>query len=346
MGVPLTPDDVCNHVVQQLAAVGGGASRAELHRWGVDRAALNRLLRRGMVHRQGRGYYVLPWAGHDDDRWRRERSEHLRRVSAAANSEKVAGLRSAALAWGLPVSSVPPLPEILRPAHAASLQGTRVVRRPPDPEHIVLINTVHVTSLERTAVDVSLDLPTPQALITVDAVLRRGADLHLMMTLLRSLGPVHGCRRAHQTLIWADGHSESPLESFGRGRLLLQGIPQPSSNISLRLDGQEFRTDHWWDDLGIAGEADGRGKYNLPTSSHDTLWAEKLRQEWFEDALGLSVVRYVEREVRLAPHAVAARWERRAAQRLSKPWMPPVGLEVFQRPISGTNEPIRWLRRP
>ena len=221
-----------------------------------------------------------------------------------------------------------------------------MVRRPPDPEHIVLINTVHVTSLERTAVDVALDLPTPQALITVDAVLRRGADLHLMMTLLRSLGPVHGCRRAHQTLIWADGHSESPLESFGRGRLLLQGIPQPSSNISLRLDGQEFRTDHWWDDLGIAGEADGRGKYNLPISSHDTLWAEKLRQEWFEDALGLSVVRYVEREVRLAPHAVAARWERRAAQRLSKPWMPPVGLEVFQRPISGTNEPIRWLRRP
>lgn len=344
--MPLTPDDVCDHVVQQLLTAGGGASWAELQRWGIDRATLNRLLRRGMVHRQGRGYYVLPWTGQDDDRWQRRRSEHLRRVSATAGNGKVAGIRSAALAWGLPVYAVPPHPEILRPSQAAGLRGARVVRRPAEPPHVVLLNSVPVTSLERTAVDVALDLPTPQALITVDAALRRGADLPLMMQSLHCLGPVNGCRRAHQTLAWADGHSESPLESFGRGQLMLHGIPQPLNNVSLRLDGHEFRPDHWWDDLAVAGEADGRGKYNDPASTDDTLWAEKLRQEWFEQTLGLFVVRYVEREVRLATGDIVARWHRRAEQRLAQPWAPPPGLEVFQRPIPGSNHPIRWFRQP
>jgi len=215
--VNLDPDDVCSFAVQQLMIVGGGARRAQLEHWGVDRAALNRMLRRGMLYRPARGYYVLPWSGDGDDRWQRQRSEHLRAVSAVAGNASVAGLRSAALALGLPVSRVPPIPEVLRPPHAAPLKGARVIRRWPSPQVVVLVNQVPVTGLERTAVDIALDLPTPEALITVDAALRRGADPHLMSAILEDLGQVRGCHRARRTLHWADGHAESPLESRGRG---------------------------------------------------------------------------------------------------------------------------------
>lgn len=340
----LEPDDVCSWAVQQLMVVGGGAPRAQLERWGVDRAALNRMLRRGMVHRQGRGYYVLPWSGATDDRWQRQRSEHLRAVSAMVANGKEAGLRSAALAWGPPVSQVPPRPEILRPPHAAALKGARVIRRSLDPQLIVMVNQVPVTNLERTAVDIAIDLPTPEALITVDAALRRGADRSVMLAILEAMGPVPGCREARRTLDWADGHSESPLESRGRGELMLQGVPRPWSNVSLRLGQVEVRPDHWWDGLGIAGEADGRGKHDGPTAPADSVWTEKLRQEWLEEELGILVVRYIDREIRSTPDEVAARWRRKEAKRAHQLWVPPTGLEIFQRPLPGSTDPIRWFR--
>ncbi|MCZ3386032.1 MAG: type IV toxin-antitoxin system AbiEi family antitoxin domain-containing protein [Actinomycetia bacterium] len=249
----LDSDDVCAFAIQQLMVVGGGARRAQLEQWGVDRAALNRMLRRGMLQRQGRGYYVLPWSGDSSDRWQRQRSQHLRAVSAILGDDCVGGLRSAALAMGLPVARVPPIPEVLRPAHAAGLKGARVIRRAPDPQLIVVVNGVRVTNLERTAVDIALDLPTPEALITVDAALRRGADPQLMAAILAELGQVSGRDRARRTLDWADGYSESPLESRGRGELMLQGVPRPWSNVSLRRDGGESRTGHWWGGLVSAG---------------------------------------------------------------------------------------------
>jgi hypothetical protein len=107
----------------------------------------------------------------------------------------------------------------------------------------------------------------------------------------------------------------------------------------------EFRTDHWWNDLGIAGEADGRGKYDGPTAPVEPIWSEKLRQEWFEEELGILVVRYVDREIRRVPADVAARWRRREARRAHQLWVPPSALEVFQRPIRGSGELIRWFRR-
>lgn len=341
----LDPDDVSAFAVQQLLVVGGGARRAQLESWGVDRAALNRMLRRGLLHRQGRGYYVLPWSGASDDRWQRQRSEHLRAVSAVVGKGSVTGSRSAALALGLPVSQVPPIPEILRLPHASALKGARVIRRFPDPRQIVMVNGVPVTNLERTAVDIALDLPTPEALITVDAALRRGADPYLMAAILEGLGSVTGCHRARQTLDWGDAHSESPLESRGRGELMLQRVPRPWSNVNLRLGEVEVRPDHWWDGLGIAGEADGRGKYDGPTAPVEPIWSEKLRQEWFEEELGILVVRYIDREIRRAPADVAARWRRREARRAHQPWEPPPGLEIFQRPLKGSSDPIRWFRR-
>jgi hypothetical protein len=192
-----------------------------------------------------------------------------------------------------------------------------------------------VTTLERTAVDVALDLPTPDALVTVDAALRRGTDLGQIKEMLLARGAVRGAKRARQTLDWADGHSETPIESMGRGQLLMHGVPRPRSNVWIQLGNRSYRVDELWDDLGIVGEADGRIKYEGELAVGDTLWQEKVRQEWLENEVGAFVVRWTGVEMRSRPLQVVRRWERAVARRRQLAWQPPDDLITWQDPLPG-----------
>lgn len=271
---------------------------------------------------------MLPATG-VPDHWRRQRVEHLRCAVSLAAPDGILGVRTASLAWDLPVVSIPVRPEILGPPGSRQRQGTRRIRGVVPLADVTSRFGVRVTSLERTAVDVALDLPTPEALITVDAALRRGADREVMLRSLAARGPIRGCRAARRTLEWADAGSESPLESQSRGALMMRGIPRPSCNTTLRLGREECRPDDLWWSLGIVGEADGRGKYEKPDGY--TLWAEKHRQEWMENELGLFVLRWTTPEVRWTPDALAQRWFRLAERRLTEPWSPPPGLSTDER---------------
>jgi hypothetical protein len=315
---PLPPD-----VARQLLARGGGATLAELHAWGLSMSSIRRLTDDGELIRSGRGRYALPVTG-VADQWRRRRAEHLRCATALAPPDGILGLRTASLAWDVPVVSIPGKPEILGPPSSRQREGTRTIRCLVPPEDVTARFGVPVTSLERTAVDVALDLPTPEALVTVDAALRRGADREVMLLGLAARGPVRGCRTARRTLEWADGGSEAPLESQGRGELMMCGVPRPTCNTTVRLGEEACRPDDLWLPLGIVGEADGRGKYDEPDQT--TLWAEKRRQEWMETELGLLVLRWTTPEVRWTPHELAHRWFRLAERRRAEPWSPPTGL--------------------
>ena len=164
--------------------------------------------------------------------------------------------------------------------------------------------------------------------MTVDSVVRSGADPSQLLAALEARGPVRNCCRAAQTLQWADAHSESALESWGRGELLVRGVPRPDCNRELRFGGREIRPDLLWLDLGIVAEADGRGKYD---DDPDALWREKRRQEWMESALGLLVLRFTYAEVRADPAGLASRWFRLAERRATEYWVWPAGLYVKER---------------
>ena len=271
-------------IVGRLVSSAGGASVQQLSEWGADKRLIQKMCADGTLRRVKRGYYTLGGVA-SDDHWQRLRSEHLRLVAAMTNDHTVAGFRSAALAFGLPVSDIPDEPEVIRPPTMSSLGRTRTLRRPLDDGEITSVRAVPVTTIERTAVDVALDLPTPQALITLDAALRRGASRTLLLHNLSSLGSVRGCRTARQTIAWADPHSESALESRGRGELLIRGVPPPWCNVSFRMGDTEFRVDKWWPVIALVGEADGAVKYRGATNRPFAL-GEKRRQDWFEDVLG------------------------------------------------------------
>ncbi|HEX5017285.1 MAG TPA: type IV toxin-antitoxin system AbiEi family antitoxin domain-containing protein [Actinomycetes bacterium] len=336
--------DVCERVTQLLLSTGGGAATETLVALGADKRDLNRMCYEGALTRVARGFYALGHA-HDEDRWQQQRSEHLRHAAAMCDVGAVTiALSSAALARTLPVNRIPERPEVIRPPGSAVLLGARTLRRPLEPGDVQLVRGVPVTSLARTAVDVALDLPTPEALITVDAAIRRGATSAAMSEILVALGGVRGCRSARLTVELADPHAESALESRGRGELVMRGAPRPLCNVSFRIGETEFRVDHWWPDIPLVGEADGVLKYS-GDRAREALWEEKLRQEWFEDTLGLTVFRYGDREVRLAPDGLYDRFMRRADHARGRLWTPPPRLEVFQRPPPGSDEPMRWLSR-
>lgn len=331
------PDGIAQH----LLARGAGASAEELRGWGLSDWDIRRLVRDGSLTRSRRGRYVLPLSPELTDRWARARTSHLRRLASLADSDAVACRRTAALVWGLPVSSIPPLPEIIRPPGSHRPGGSRTLLTDMTSADIRWRNGVPFTSLERTVVDVALDLPTPLALVTADAALRRGADGSQMLAMLSERGAVRGCREARRTLAWADGHAESPLESRGRGELMLRGVPRPQCNVVLRLGDVEFRVDTLWVHEGIVGEADGKPKYDREGRQVEPLWAERLRQGWLEDELGLLVVRWIDAEVRLAPEGLARRWRRLEGRRGGQLWVPPAGLEISQRVLPALGDQPR-----
>jgi hypothetical protein len=94
----------------------------------------------------------------------------------------------------------------------------------------------------------------------------------------------------------------------------------------------------------LIGETDGAIKYAGALNSR-SLWEEKLRQEWFEDTLGLMVLRYIDREARLTPDALYGRFERKTAAARTRLWTPPHSLEIFQSPLPGTGGGIVRIRR-
>jgi len=97
--------------------------------------------------------------------------------------------------------------------------------------------------------------------------------------------------------------------------------------------------------LVVAGEADGTLKYSDDEGASRVLWREKLRQEWIEDVLGLSVLRYIDAEARLTPDTLYARFQRKAARAGGALWLPPDGLVIVHEALPGSGDPPRQLDR-
>ena len=190
---------------------------------------------------------------------------------------------------------------------------------------------IPVTTIERTCVDDALRTWEPCSLVTLDAALRRCADRHVVEAILARQGSARRVVRARRAVAWADPYAETPLESRGRGELLIRGVPAPECNLTFRFQGEEFRPDAYWRGRGLIGEADGSVKYG--TRDGRSLWEEKLRQHWFESELGLSVFRWVFGEMRHQPERAAQRWWQMATAAKAHLWAPPDGLEIIRRPL-------------
>jgi hypothetical protein len=197
-------------------------------------------------------------------------------------------------------------------------------------DEITVVGGLHVTSLERTALDCALTLPARRALPVVDSILRMlarpnrfdrarsdsamAAARDSLRARLAELGRRSGVVRARAVVEHADGFSESPGETDLRWIAVSRGLPGPVLQLRVVTADGDYYTDMGWEfdatsspttaARGVAAEFDGAGKYT-DGSGPGSLFAEKQR----EDAIRMTAFlmhRFVDRHLR-DPDAAFAR---------------------------------------
>ena len=210
-------------VVDAVRRLGGVATRAELRSF-VSKGRLRRAVAEGRVLRPRPGRYLL----RDVDAAR----------AVAHELSAVVSHRSAALAHGWKVKTLPPKPEITVPRGrkiAAEIRPRARVSSLIDPRDAA----AGVTSPVRTVVDCARHLPFDEALAIADSALRsrRVAACDLATAARQVRGP--GRPRVLRVLAHASGKAANPFESVLRAIALdvpgLAAVPQ--------LQAGDFRVD-------------------------------------------------------------------------------------------------------
>ncbi|WP_052436957.1 hypothetical protein [Georgenia sp. SUBG003] len=94
-----------------------------------------------------------------------------------------------------------------------------------------------------------------------------------------------GFRRALSVVEKADARAESVGESVSRAQMYVLGVPIPHLQREF-FDEQGLigRSDFWWEDVDVAGEFDGRVKYQPDgyadgVPPEEVVWVEKRRED-------------------------------------------------------------------
>ena len=271
----------------------GVFSSAELAELGLTYSAVRRAIDAGRLRRVRAGAYwivsALPKDSHD---LRRERHCVQAVAAALVHPTAVVSHASAAVLRGLPVLMVPVRPCLTAPGHVAGrIRGVHLHEAAIPNTQFALRGGVRVATTARSVVDIAREAGARAGVVTADAALRPGfaaTDDHELRAVLNDCAGWPGLQAARDCVDLADPRSESPLESLSR--VDLRGrVPKPELQASICDGNGRFlgRPDFLWEELGVAGEADGLSKY----TESSVLRAEKQRQELLEGS-GLVVVRW------------------------------------------------------
>jgi hypothetical protein len=184
-----------------------------------------------------------------------------------------------------------------------------------DPDEIVEVDGVRVTSIPRTLADLARTLPFEPALVTVDAALYRDRTTPVAFAdaVARAAGR-RGSPPARRVRAAADGRAESPGETRSRIAIARAGLPAPT--LQHEVPELRARTDFYWEEFRTVGEFDGKVKYGRSLrpgeDAGEAVYREKRREDALRD-LGLKVVRWTWDE--LDTFAVPADRVRRAFAR-------------------------------
>ncbi|CAN5229997.1 hypothetical protein BH20ACT5_BH20ACT5_17650 [soil metagenome] len=185
--------------------------------------------------------------------------------------------------------------------------------------HVDALDGWRLTSGARTVVDLARAASFKAGVVLADGALRLGlaTPQHLRDVVLYC-SHLEGIGRAGRVCGFADGRAESVLESVSRVELVARGVPVPQLQVVIGDDdGIIGRVDMLWEDLAVAGEADGKIKYTQPWDDRrreEVLWEEKCRMERLQ-AAGLEVVRWTNAELQRSPGRIVERFWAAAARR-------------------------------
>lgn len=247
---------------------------------------------------------------------------------------------TAAMVSQVPVRRPPMQPIVARQPQQGRVAGARVRRMHGLTHDVVCVEGLRVTDLSSTAVSVAANCASiADALITMDATLRRGVDVSDLLRAVQRL-PTSVCQdRARLAIEHASPWSESWLESLSRGRAIELDMPMPLCNVTVIMGAREVRVDELWAEQGVVGEADGKAKYERQDLSVAQVhWNEKQRREWIEE-IGFEVARWGTREVAADGRAMKRRVDRAFARQAGFTW--PSGVRAEVRGLVGATPPAQ-----
>jgi hypothetical protein len=240
-----------------------------------------------------------------EQRWKAE----VLAVQAAHRRRLVLAGAHAARAWGLPrpLSGWGPISFVSTVSPTRSRTGLVVRVAPLEDDDIDLVGPAIVTTVARTLADCGRLLPGRDGLAMADHALRMRllTPAQLSEAVGRQKG-WPGAVQARRVLELADGRRETALESWSAWAFAELGLPPPVWQVTLLDEHGVFlgRVDTWWEQ-GVAGEADGRGKYRLRAAERSepddealeaVLLDQRLREMGLRRA-GAGVIRWDARDV-------------------------------------------------
>ena len=285
-------------------------TRAEALSHGVTARVLDRSLTRSLLIRIAPGLYAVPSPWEALPPW--DRHAALARTCVRVTPDAVVSHLSAASLLELPMPTHPPpraTMTLLDDARTSRPDDWRRFHRGATPPGHVLIRQGHPYLVAaRTVVDCGRDLPPGDALAVVDGALRRGLVTGAgLVAMRRHQRRWPGITALDRILPLADGLRESWFESSSAFLMASWDVPPGIPQVVVRDSHGRFvaRVDVLWPELGVVGEADGRGKYLLGategTSPDETAAAAVIEQAARESRLrdlGLEVVRWDPRDLR------------------------------------------------
>lgn len=188
------------------------------------------------------------------------------------------------------------------------------------PRHLPLDETtvrrrLVVTTLERTVLDVLTDLPEPDAIALVAAVVqqRRTTASRLARSAERA-GAGVGARRLRRVLATLEPGHQSLFEVELARLVRRSGLPAPAYNVTVQTPDGPRRPDMFWPVERVGVEADGALFHLGPER-----WEEHLLRDEAFDAADVRMVHVTYRQLRQDPQRVLARIRRASRDRSGGP---------------------------
>ncbi|MCM0615928.1 DUF559 domain-containing protein [Paenarthrobacter sp. TYUT067] len=262
----------------------------ELLRFGLNSRNIKALVDSGELLRLRYGCYIL------SDTWKAlgPRRQALERILAHAHGTLTSSTGgfvyshlSAARLHGLFVWGVDDKVHILHSARPSSDRSGKDVRGHTQSfteDHVVVVQGLRVTTLERTMSDCARMLSYPKALVIMDHGLRVGADRRVLSQLAAVSAGKRGVRTLRKALDNADPRAESAGETLTRELMQRLRIrpPQPQFEVQSRLG--RHRMDFAWEEEKLALEFDGRTKYFDYRPTDEVIFQERRREKALTEA--------------------------------------------------------------